>query len=553
MTMTRLDFRPRPSRALTLCLVGVPLVAALSACTDAPVAAVTPDADPDGHRLLSTARSSESPYGCYVSEAVRNPHYRYRYSRRELHFPLTAGAEDGSTLEYRLRLQRPGEEPVYVANCVIPRTLSAVRLLEQWLRVPKDVRYTVTNGAGRARTATATTLEEPCSSKVGDAYDPNRTCFTLGGIVAVTEPPSSSPPPPPAPTPPPGESPVGGGGGTGGGDQPCYDCTYGGSGTLGCTASVQRGGTVSCSIMAAREAESNLVVHSWTFVDADGNSTQSPDPVVAWSGTAVVGGTVTVRFDDGSGEREVVSSFTVTDRGWTWARSAESVFSDGTGVQCSHWSTPDQGGSNGINLPLGASSCAVAARSIQPDSYDPAGDGFVAKTVQSGPNQGFHYIESARLNLKRESSYNVRLRPDAPLVPLLQLGYGQRPCGQMVNWYQFTICQGVDPEAYIQGAHFHEGYGVTGHNGHYSAAYDAVADPANDPMIYFDQRVGSNSMGWDAFVDDVRIQFHQRADAADRATLDLSQGGTIVTGNYSGIYYGYYAPQGQFFSHFRRD
>ena len=548
-------FSPATVGPIALRFVTVAFAAALSACGDASFTSPVPPSRSDRTQLRGASSESESPYGCYISEAVRNPLYRYRYTRRELHLPATALADDGSTLRYRLRLQDPGEEPVYVANCVIPRTRAAVRLLEQWLHVPKDVRYTVTYRSGRSgmTTTMATSVDgEPCDSQVGDLYDEAKTCFGLDEIIAITKP-SAPPPPPSEPAPPPGETTIGTGGDTGGSDGPCYTCEYDSSGTLGCTASVQRGGTVSCSINSAREGEANLVVHSWTFVDADGNTAQNLDPVVTWSGTAVVGGTVTVRFDDGSGAREIVSSFVVTDRGWSWARNAESQFSDNTGVQCSHWGTPDQGGSNGINLPWGAASCAETKRQIQPDSYD-AGDGFVARTVQSGPNQGFHYVESAQLNLKRESSINRGLRLDAAQVPLLRLGLNQRPCGtNMVNWYQFTMCQDADPEAYVRGVYNHEGYGSTGHNGHYSAAYDAAADPANDLLIYLDRIIGVNSIGWGTFVDDVRRGFYPRAAMVDQATQDLPNGGTIVTGNYSGIYYGYYAPEGTFLSHYRND
>jgi hypothetical protein len=289
-------------------------------------------------------------------------------------------------------------------------------------------------------------------------------------------------------------------------------------------------------------------VASWTWSDGT-SSVQGAGGRADWSGTAVASGEVSVYLTDGT---VLQGTLTVADRGWTWVKDAESTFGDGTGVQCLHWSTPDRGGSNGINLPQGASSCAVVQRMIQPDSYD-AGDGFRAVTVQDGPNKGFHYIQTATLWLRRESSINAGLGPDAPQVPLLRVGFGQRPCSSMVNWYQFTLCQGVDPEAYITGIRNHEGYGSTGHNGHYSTAYDAVTNPANDPMIYFDQIVGSNRIDWDTFVMQVRFGFYPRAAAVDRATLDTVNGGTLVTGNYSGIYYGYYAPQGEFFSHYRND
>jgi len=60
-------------------------------------------------------------------------------------------------------------------------------------------------------------------------------------------------------------------------------------------------------------------------------------------------------------------------------------------------------------------------------------------------------------------------------------------------------------------------------------------------------------MDWGTFVLLVRDGFYKRAKAVDDAARDIPNGGTIVTGNYSGIYYGYYAPQSEFFSHYRAD
>jgi hypothetical protein len=109
---------------------------------------------------------------------------------------------------------------------------------------------------------------------------------------------------------------------------------------------------------------------------------------------------------------------------------------------------------------------------------------------------------------------------------------------------------GANPESFVAGVRAHEGYGTTGHNGHFSAAYDAVADPANDPMVYFDRKVGQNSISYSSFLVEVRRGFYDRAGAADRATLDISDGGTIVTGNFTGTYYGWVPEDGQFvFSH----
>jgi hypothetical protein len=526
----------RPALPLTVLLVLV------AGCGDAPSA-------PDSSRLpatalatLSSALGGESPYGCYVSEATHDPAFRYTYTRRPVQFPDHVAANPRRPLTYRLRFQRKGEQPVLVANCTIPRSPAAVRMVEELFRVPESARAGKESSGGEI-TIQTTFTEDPCINKPEDNYD---DCYEL--------PPVISDPPPPADPPPPtgGDGGIVPGTGTGGGGSPCDNCSYGASAAFSCTPTKTRGSTVTCVVNSSKDELSKITVHSWTFVDADGNQAHAGEGGLTWDGPAVVGGTVTVRLDDGTGERELVSSFAVTDRGWTWAKDAESVYSDGTGVQCSYWTTPDQGGSNGINLPMGATSCSIAKPNIQPDSYS-AGDGFVAVTATTGPNQGFHYVQSARMNLKRESSFNVRLGPDAPQVQVLRYGLNQRRCASnWVNWRQFTLCQGVDPEGYIRGVHNHEGYGSTGHNGHYSAAYDAVTSPSNDPMTYFDKIIGANSIDWGAFVVEVRKGFYLRAKAVDDATTDLPAG-TIVTGNYSGIYFGYYVPQGEFLSHKRND
>ena len=91
-----------------------------------------------------------------------------------------------------------------------------------------------------------------------------------------------------------------------------------------------------------------------------------------------------------------------------------------------------------------------------------------------------------------------------------------------------------------------EGYGTTGHNGHFSAAYDAVVDPNNDPLILFDQRVGPSTIDVGTFIVELRRDFYPRASRADDSTLDLQYGGTIVTGNYSGPYWGWLQAEGRF-------
>lgn len=164
--------------------------------------------------------------------------------------------------------------------------------------------------------------------------------------------------------------------------------------------------------------------------------------------------------------------------------------------------------------------------------------------MSGGPNQGFHYVASAKYELKRKSTYNSGLWSNAHAVPLKD--QQQSACGDWANWHAFSHCMGVDPDAYIAGARAHEGWGTTGHNGHFSAAYDAAIDPNSDVMIFFDQQVRPPSTGLGSFISDLRTAFYRRAERADIATLDTQHGGTTVTGNWSGTYYGWDPLQGSF-------
>jgi hypothetical protein len=285
----------------------------------------------------------------------------------------------------------------------------------------------------------------------------------------------------------------------------------------------------------------DLDVISWTF-SGGGTTVAGPRGITQWGGTAAASGEVSVRLADG---RTLVGAMTVLDRGWTWATHAVSEYRDGTGVRCLNH-TPTLG-VDGYNLPLAATNCQDGRRMVQPDSY--SADGFVATTVPSGPNKGMHYVSSASLSIRRESTYNSGLFPDAPRVPLVETNLypHQSRCGRATaNWYEFSTCMNAHPDAFIAGVRAHEGYGTTGHNGHFSAAYDAVANPANDPMILFDQIVGEPTMTFAAFVQRVRTQFYQVADQADRATLDIQDGGFLVTGNWTGQTWRWLPLEGRF-------
>lgn len=253
-----------------------------------------------------------------------------------------------------------------------------------------------------------------------------------------------------------------------------------------------------------------------------------------------VSGKITVTVRIGSSTQSAEATVEVRNRGWTWANRAESVYRDGTGTICYNY-TPTFGRPNGANLEIGWTQCDVGHAFVQPDSHAPTGDGFAVETVASGPNQGLHFVSSASLHMLRESTYNPGLWPNAPAVQLSDTPPWTQAteCGASANWYQFSLCKHADADGFIAGVKAHEGWGSTGHNGHFSAAYDAVTDPANDPMIFLDQEVGEKSITQAEFIARLRDGFYPRAGAADEATKDISNGGHIVTGNWSGIYWGW--------------
>ena len=449
------------------------------------------------------------PHACFASVAAKAGPIPYHYRRIPLHLPASAHAHDGAVAAFRYRGVRPDGAVVAVLNCVIPAT-------------------------ERARGAVARRFDVPGGPEEGGVVV--QGCVTDGmceleGIVVK---------PPPAPKAPLKPSCMdnlgecdgdGDNGGESGGPDPCADCGPSAP-TLSCTSGVQRGGTGSCTVTSGEVAQWEFTDGISTVIAAGGG--------LSWAGTAVRSGTVSASMQDGT---PLQATLEVRDRGWTWATHAISEYVDGSGPRCLDH-TPTYGRANGINLPADATLCGAPQRQIQPDSYAPEGDGFIAATVSGGPNHGMHYVREARLHLRRKSSYNAGLWANAAPVPLQ--GTQQTACGAWANWYSFTHCMGTNPEDYLAGVRAHEGYGTTGHNGHFSAAYDAVADQANDPMILFDQRTGANTLDLSTFIVRLRDEFYPRARRADDATLDVQYGGTVVRGNWSGIYHGWNAIQGAF-------
>ncbi|HEX8433363.1 MAG TPA: hypothetical protein VF625_18885, partial [Longimicrobium sp.] len=474
--------------------------------------------------------SPEDPHACFTSVA-RPGGGRFRYNRLSLRFPTAAVAGDGAVAAFRFRAQREDDSVVAVLNCVVPATSRAREMVARRFHVPDDpgadgvtVLSCPTSGCDLPELKWGACKGGPAYGEYPDC-DPYDACDS--GLIDCQPTGGSAPE------------------GTEGTDG-CANCGPE-QPTVACTpALVTRGSTVKCAVMVGSRQVGDQSVVSWHFTDGDsyvnGNGGRSD-----WSGVAVGSGTITASLADGS---SVTGELTVEPRGWTWATDAWSEFSSGTGTPyLDHTPTyspsigpaPVVGVANGVNLGMGWTNCETTERQIQPDSYPPAGDGFIAATAASGPNRGMHYIQSANLRLRRESTLNLGMFPYAPRVALA--GEQLTQCGTpdngfSANWNEFSRCMGADPDGYITGARAHEGYGTTGHNGHFSAAYDAMLNPINDPLVFLDGEVSSPGISMSNFLEAVRTRFRPRAREADNATRDIARGGSIVTGNWSGTYWG---------------
>jgi len=137
MSTSRFTFGPGTLRR------GAPRVFAVSAlllvawaCQDATGPAVSPDGGA-GPRLGRT-----SVFQC--STLVATPDGT-RQGQFPLHFPAEVHAADGSTMEYRYRRQTPSRALTYSADCVIPRTMPALEMMNRRFQVPPEL------GAPRGR------------------------------------------------------------------------------------------------------------------------------------------------------------------------------------------------------------------------------------------------------------------------------------------------------------------------------------------------------------------------------------------------------------------
>lgn len=127
---------PRPllrgasRRRVTRTLVVSALALVAWACQDSTGPAARPD-DGAAPRL-----GQASAFYCSTTTATAGGVHE---SRIPLEFPVEARATDGSVMEYRFRRQTPSGALTFSAECVIPRTMSAIETMNRRFQVPAEL------------------------------------------------------------------------------------------------------------------------------------------------------------------------------------------------------------------------------------------------------------------------------------------------------------------------------------------------------------------------------------------------------------------------------
>lgn len=125
------NLRPGAIRRLASRALALPALAlAAWACQDTTGPAVSPGGG------AAPRLGQASAFHC--STVVATPQ-GVQKGQFPLHFPSEALAADGSTMPYRYRHQTPSGALTYSADCVIPRTVSAVEMMNRRFQVPPEL------------------------------------------------------------------------------------------------------------------------------------------------------------------------------------------------------------------------------------------------------------------------------------------------------------------------------------------------------------------------------------------------------------------------------
>jgi hypothetical protein len=260
------------------------------------------------------------------------------------------------------------------------------------------------------------------------------------------------------------------------------DIVTGGTPSLICTASVQRGQEVVCKASGDGVAVTNweFKVGSW-IVTSSSTSNE-------WRGPAVYGGTVTAQMTvNGAPAPALASTFVVSARPSKWLQNI--AYRRGPELTAPD-ADPGPGVLLGQNCPEinGAATC-VPTRRVQPDPVQLPGQGYTFAEVPSGPNQGFWWITSIRYEMRRVGNANPAvLSTSARTHPLSSqiakqcktaLKLQQVPAA--LNFYDYNRCRGIVMASFVDAVFGHEESGYNGGTGHEGLAVQAAKQPWNDP------------------------------------------------------------------------
>lgn len=469
--------------------------------------------------------SAENPFACFVSMRAETGSISYLYKVVALRFPSSALRNDGTVALFRFRLETPGGEVLRVANCVIPATEKAIKMIRRDLGVPANA---IAEGPSSA-------LMEECVKEDGSGVCP------LPGLVAVGKPTQRTPTDeePDCSLAPDcywgwgdGGSDGGGSGGGGGGALPCLTC---GPSTpiLRCTGTVQREQLVQCTVSTTSSTPPD--VSQWSF-QSSARQLTAPGGSSTWSGTAVEGGTVTALV---SGGLSLQAQFSVTPRPWRWG-TAQWSFSQGTAIICEVIAP-------GFNVRLGWNRAANARTCdgdenyrIQPNPLN-SNAGWVTGRVNSGPNEGIMYVDTVTFRMDRASNINPSITPTGTAFPLS--GVQAQACGASANVYQFNVCMGVDMATFLAALWGHEGMGYGAGMGHESAARRAAVQSDNDPYLGTEPLLSASGESLDSFVGRLRDVVIRRG---NEITRYAAEGSGNVGNNWSGTLFVYDVASGTF-------
>jgi|GEM_PF-1939418 len=208
---------------LLRCLTATALALVTAACAESAMGpeAVPPESQRSNKQAVARAhgKATTSPYACFASFATPSGPHAYRYRYFYLHFPKEAIAPDGATTRYRFRANTHKGEVGVLANCIVPRTIPAVRQMNRFFKAPPHTGIPAEGG-------------QPDGEIIvlgGCSEDVTEGCVIVGD-------PGGSEPPPPSEEPKcdinttqncdnyPGTGDGGDPGGSSGGNDPCSSC-----------------------------------------------------------------------------------------------------------------------------------------------------------------------------------------------------------------------------------------------------------------------------------------------------------------------------------------